>query len=313
MEIIVIFSLIASIFMGVSIGASSVAPSFAPVNSSGGSSVMRLALISGVFAFLGSVLQGQNVASTVGSGILMGSISTLQAAIILFVGSVLVIASVLTDYPMPTAFTVVGAVVGSGLGFGTAVNTGELGMVFGFWFATPFAAAALSYITARLLRKYVPKEGSERKINALLLISGSYVAYTAGAASVGLAVGPLQGLEFSTSQLLLLGGGAILLGSWLISPRIIKAVAYDYSNVGPRRSVAALASSGILAQAGIFIGAPVSFNLAIVASMIGSGLVKGRTNMESQKIRYTVAAWVGAFMLAVALSYGFSVVAASIL
>jgi phosphate/sulfate permease len=306
MDLIVIFSLIASIFMGVSIGASSVAPSFAPVNSSGGFSVMKLALLSGIFAFMGSVLQGQNVASTVGSGILGGSISTLQAAIILFVGSVLVIASVLTDYPMPTAFTVVGAVVGSGLGFRSAVNMGEFGMVVGFWLATPFTAAALSYTLAKILRRYVPKEGSEREINVLLMVSGSYVAYTAGAASVGLAVGPLQGLEFSTSQLLLLGGGAILLGSWLISPRIIKAVAYDYSNVGPRRSVAALATSGLLAQAGIFLGAPVSFNLAIVASMVGSGLVKGRRNMESQKIRFTVAAWIGAFLLAMLLSYGFS-------
>ena len=295
---------IAALFMGVSIGASSVAPSFAPVNSSGGSNVMRLALISGIFAFLGSIIQGQNVADTVGAGLLFGEIGLMQAVSILSVGSALVIISVLTDYPMPTAFTVVGAVIGSGIGFGNAVNWQEIGMVVGFWLVTPVVALVLAYIFAKLIRRYVPKEGSEQFINYLLLISGSYVAYTAGAASVGLAVGPLTSLNFSSTNLLILGGVAILLGSWMISPRIIKAVAYDYSNVGPRRSVAALGASGLLAQAGIQIGAPVSFNLAIVAAVIGSGLVEGTDNKSDDKIHRTVLAWMGAFILSIVLTAG---------
>ena len=302
MDPVGIFALVAAVFMGVSIGASSVAPSFAPVNSSGKSNVMRLALLAGLFAFIGAVVQGQNVADTVGSGILLGGIGTLQAASILFVGAGLVIISVLTDYPMPTAFTVVGAVIGSGIGFGNALNFSEIGMVVGFWIVTPLLALPMAYIFAKLIRRFVPKKGSEKLINYLLLVCGSYVAYTAGAASVGLAVGPLQSLNMSMSNLLLLGGLAILLGSWMISPRIIKAVAYDYSNVGPRRSVAALAASGLLAQAGIQIGAPVSFNLAIVAAVIGSGLVEGTGNRSDGKIYRTLGAWIGAFALSILLT-----------
>lgn len=304
MDPVTIFALVAAVFMGISIGASSVAPSFAPVNSSGKSNVMRLALLAGIFAFIGSVVQGQNVAETVGSGILFGSITTLQAASILLVGAGLVIVSVLTDYPMPTAFTVVGAVIGSGIGFGNSLNFAEIGMVAGFWIVTPLIALPLAYIFARLIRRFIPRQGSEKLINYLLLVSGSYVAYTAGAASVGLAVGPLQSLRISISYLLLLGGLAILLGSWMISPRIIKAVAYDYSNVGPRRSVAALAASGLLAQLGIQLGAPVSFNLAIVAAVIGSGLVESTDNRSDEKIYRTVLAWIGAFILSILLTAG---------
>ena len=302
MDPLTAIAFLAAVFMGISIGASSVAPSFAPVNSAGGSNVMRLALIAGVFAFLGAVLQGQNVADTVGSGILMGQIGLLQAVSILAVGSILVIVSVLTDYPMPTAFTVVGAVIGSGIGFGNAINWTEVAMVVGFWVGTPVVALVLAYSFAKLIRRYISKENSEKLINRLLLISGAYVAYTAGAASVGLAVGPLSTLNTSSSTLLLVGGLSILLGSWMISPRIIKAVAFDYSNVGPRRSVAALAASGLLAQIGIQIGAPVSFNLAIVAAVIGSGMVEGRGNKSDDKIHRTVMAWIGAFFLAVALT-----------
>lgn len=313
MEIIVAFALIASFFMGLSIGASSVAPAFAPVNSSGASSVLRLALIAGIFAFIGSVLQGGNVTETVGAGILTDDIGVLQAASILLVGSTLVIVSVLTDYPMPTAFTVVGAVIGSGFGFGSEVVWNSVGEIVLFWILTPFAAASLGYVFAKIIRKYIPKEGSETLINYLLLISGSYVAYTAGAASVGLAVGPLGSLDYSLLALLVFGGLAILLGSWLYSPRIIKAVSYDYSNIGPRRSVAALASSGLLAQVGIQLGIPVSFNLAIVAAVIGSGLVEGKGNKGDEKIIYTVGAWIGAFLLAIALTYGLGVLATNFL
>lgn len=302
MDLLLLFALVSAIFMGISIGASSVAPSFAPVNSSGSSNVMRLALIAGIFAFIGSVVQGQNVTETVGSGILFGEISVIQAATILIIGSLLVIISVITDYPMPTAFTIVGAVLGSGIGFGNAINWNEVGIVVGFWLLTPVFALIVAYIFARLVRSLIPKEGSEKIINYLLLISGSYVAYTAGAASVGLAVGPLQGSGISLMTLLIMGGLAILLGSWMISPRIIKAVAYDYSNVGPRRSIAALAASGLLAQIGIYIGAPVSFNLAIIPAVIGSGLVEGYGNREDSKIHWTIVNWVGAFFASIVIT-----------
>lgn len=303
MDPISLFAFLAAVFMGISIGASSVAPSFAPVDSSGGSSVMRLALIAGIFAFLGAILQGQNVANTVGSGILAGNIGAVQAATILIVGSGLVIVSVLTDYPMPTAFTIVGSVIGSGLAFGNPIKWASVASVVGFWLATPIVSLLTAYIFARLLRRYVPREGSERLINYMLLVAGSYVAYTAGAASVGLAVGPLQSTGVSTTALLLMGGSTILIGSWWISPRIIRAVAYDYSNIGPRRSTAALAASGLLAQAGIYLGAPVSFNLAIVAAVIGSGLVEGANNKENDKILWTAAGWTGAFLLAGLLTF----------
>lgn len=304
MDFVFVFALVAAVFMGISIGASSVAPSYAPANSSSRSNVMRLALLAGIFAFIGSVIQGQNVTETVGSGILIGEIGVLQGAVVLTIGAALVIISVMTDYPMPTAFTIVGAVIGSGIGFGNAINWNEVGMIVGFWLGTPVFSFIVAYMFARIIRKYIPKEGSERKVNWLLMICGSYVAYTAGAASVGLAVGPLQSLGMSMISLLFLGGVAILIGSWMISPRIIKAVAYDYSNIGPRRSVAALAASGILAQIGIQIGAPVSFNLAIVAAVIGSGMVEGTGNRSDDKIYRTVLAWIGAFLLAVVLTAG---------
>ncbi|MFQ3275635.1 MAG: phosphate/sulfate permease [Candidatus Nanohaloarchaea archaeon] len=305
MDLILAIALLASGFMGVSIGASSVAPAFGPVNSSGTASVLRSALLAGVFAFIGSVVQGANVSSTVGSGILGAELAVLEGAVVLLIGSALVIASVLTDYPMPTAFTLVGAVIGVGLGSGYAVSNPVMTKIVLYWLLIPIPAALLGYGIARVLRRVVPEEGSENYIKALLLISGSYMAYTAGAGSVGLAVGPLQSTGYSMNLLLILGGMTILLGSWLYSPRIIRAVSVDYTNMGPRRSIAALLSASFLAQIGIFLGVPISFNEAIIASVIGSGLVESRSNFDAKKISRTAGAWVSAFLLAIAI--GFSV------
>jgi phosphate/sulfate permease len=303
MELVLVAAFLASAFMGISIGASSVAPAFGPVNSSGTANVLRSALLAGIFAFIGSVVQGANVSSTIGSGILGSELTVLQGAIVLFIGSALVIASVLTDYPMPTAFTLVGAVLGVGLGAGYSVSGPVISKILVYWVFIPVPAAFLGYSLAKILRKIVPEEGSERYIKALLIVSGCYMAYTAGAGSVGLAVGPLQSTGYSMGMLLLLGGGTILLGSWLYSPRIIRAVSVDYSNLGPRRSIAALLSASFLAQIGIFLGVPISFNEAIIASVIGSGMVEDKSNFDSRKISRTAGAWIGAFILAISVGF----------
>jgi PiT family inorganic phosphate transporter len=302
-EIVSVIAISASVFMGLSIGASSVAAAFGPVNSARSANVLRSALLAGIFAFAGAVLQGGNVANRVGSGLLAGQITTLQAAVILLVGAALVLSSVYFDYPMPTAFTVVGAVVGAGLGFGNAVQLGSLTEVVGYWLLIPPLAAVMGYMISRALRATVSREDNKKAIRLLLLATGSYVAYTAGANSVGLAVGPLGALIDSSSALLLLGGLSILMGAWLYSPRIIRAVSFDYSNIGPRRSIASLGTAALLAQVGIFLGIPISFNEAVISAVIGSGMVEGRNNTEPGKIIRTAAAWIGAFLLAAALTF----------
>ncbi len=307
MEIVFALTFVAAAFMGISIGASSVAATFGPVSSSGAMNVLRAALIAGIFAFLGSVLQGQNVADTIGSGLLTTDIGVVQAAAILFVAGILVLVSVLTDYPMPTAFTTVGAVIGSAYGFGGSVNWTGVSEVVLYWLAVPIFSLGLAYSISVLLQKYVPSD-AKRPIRYLLLASASYMAYTTGAGSVGLVSGPLMALDYSQTVLIWFGAVLILVGTWMYSPRIIKAVSYDYSNIGPRRSIAALGAGGIMAQVGVFLGAPVSANLAIIAAVIGSGMVEGKSNRDMEKIGFTVFAWVSAFFLAVGMTAAFGTV-----
>lgn len=306
-ELVTVVATVASVFMGISIGASTVASAFGPVNSARSANVLRSALLAGLFAFLGAVTQGANVTKTVGSGIVKGAIPEAQAASILLVAAALVLVSVMGDYPMPTAFTVVGAVVGSALGFGNGVVWSTVYRIVGYWLIIPPLALALSFVLAKTVRSFISRKSSEKKIRYALLLAGSYVSYTAGASSVGLAVGPMSSILSSSTALLVMGGASILIGAWLYSPRIIRAISFDYSNIGPRRSFAALTTAAILAQIGVFYGIPISFNEAIIAAVIGSGMVEGKSNTESKKIIRTAAAWIGAFLLAGGLTFAVGV------
>lgn len=302
-EIVTVLALLASVFMGISIGASTVASAFGPVNSARSANVLRSAFLAGIFALMGALIQGGNVTKTVGSGLLHGEMQVAQAASVLLIAAALVIISVLGDYPMPTAFTVIGAIIGSGLGFGTGVIWSSVARIIGYWVLIPFLAVILGYGISKILRNYVSKENSERKIRITLLIVGSYVSYSAGASAVGLAVGPLSSIGYSKMTLLVMGGISILMGTWLYSPRIIRAISFDYSNIGPRRSIAALGTAAILAQVGIYFGIPISFNEAVIASVIGSGLVEGKSNIDKKKIGYTLAGWIIAFFIAFVAAY----------
>jgi PiT family inorganic phosphate transporter len=147
-------------------------------------------------------------------------------------------------------------------------------------------------------------------LRRVLLALGSLVAFSAGGSQVGLAVGPLVPLLedvgiVSTFGVLVAGGLGILVGSWTGAPRMIKSLSQDYSSLGPRRSIAALVPSFLIAQVAVLLGVPVSFNEVVVSAIIGSGAaVGGRGAVDARKIGFTVGAWVVSFGVAFLLAYG---------
>lgn len=293
------------LFLAWVIGANSASSAFGPVLSSGAISIFRASLVVGIFALLGAVLQGGRVTETIGSGMFSGvTFGPALASIILLMTSGMIMISITYKYPMPTAFTLVGSVIGTGLAAGGVPNIGQLQTIAFFWLIIPFAAAGIGYVTATTLRRYVTSnEKNERIIQYILLGLGSYTAFVAGSNQSGLIVGPLTGaVDVEPFFLLLFGGVGMLIGAWTGSPRIIEAVSRGYSQMGPRKAVAALLSASILAQAATLYGVPVSFNEAIIASIVGTGLV-GDSGVSRSKIIKTVVAWSGALVLATTLCY----------
>jgi PiT family inorganic phosphate transporter len=381
---------LASLFMAWSIGAgSSGSTPFAPAVGANAISVMRAGFVVGILGLLGAVLQGANVTEAVGKELVVGvTLSPVAATVGLLVAATLVAIGVFAGYPIATAFTVTGAVVGAGLAMGGAPAWSKYQEIATLWVLVPFVGGGIAYGTAVTLRdERVPERvavpvlaavvglilanvgfvllgpaGEAASVAAtiaaaiggpalpvraavslvlaggvslvvardlardeaagqrhFLLALGGLVAFSAGGSQVGLALGPLLPLLGETSLalpltgLLLAGGFGLLAGSWTGAPRMIKALAQDYSALGPRRSIAALIPSFAIAQTAVFFGIPVSFNEIIVSAIVGSGYAAGGAGVSREKMVKTVLAWVGSLVLAFVLSYGVFVVVDSIL
>ncbi|MDQ2052858.1 inorganic phosphate transporter [Natronolimnohabitans sp. A-GB9] len=370
---------LSSLFMAWVIGAgSSGATPFAPAVGANAIGTMRAAFLVGILGFAGAVTQGASVSEAVGRDLVHGvSLPATSVIVVLLIGAGLMAIGISTGYPIATAFTVTGAVVGVGIALGGDPAWAKYAEVGAVWLFTPFVGGGLAYAIAALLpRSDVPERNSVPLLAGLvgavvanlefvflesvggtpaaagaqflpldgtaavgvvtlavgsvaalavrwdvdrdqagglrrfLLVLGGLVAFSAGASQVGLAVGPLLPLFDDVSMVspiaVLLGGGlGILVGSWTGAPRMIKAVSQEYASLGPRRSIATLVPSFLIAQAAVLLGVPVSFNEIIVSAVIGAGLaVGGGAGVSPRKLGITVVAWIGSFVLSFGLGYG---------
>ncbi len=158
---------VASLFMAWSIGAgSSGSTPFAPAVGANAISVMRAGLVVGVLGFLGAVLQGANVTEAVGTELIGGVTLTAGAAIVaLLTAAGLVAIGVFAGYPIATAFTVTGAVVGVGLAMGGDPAWPKYVEILTLWVLTPFVGGGIAYAVARAL---IGDRLPERALTAVL-------------------------------------------------------------------------------------------------------------------------------------------------
>ena len=192
----------ASLFMAWAIGAgSSGSTPFAPAVGANAISVLRAGLIVGVLGFLGAVLQGANVTEAVGSELILGESLTAGAAIVgLLTAAVLVALGVFAGYPIATAFTVTGAVVGVGLAMGGAPAWPKYAEILTLWTLTPFVGGGIAYSIARLIRG--DRFDEDRLIAALGGLVGALIANIGFAflgspgeqGSIASTLGPLLGI-----------------------------------------------------------------------------------------------------------------------
>jgi len=157
----------ASLFMAWSIGAgSSGSTPFAPAVGANAISVMRAGLVVGVLGLLGAILQGANVTEAVGTELIGGVTLTAVAAIVALVtAAALVAVGVFAGYPIATAFTVTGAVVGVGLAMGGDPAWPKYAEIATLWVLTPFVGGGVAYGVARML---IGESLPERPLTAVL-------------------------------------------------------------------------------------------------------------------------------------------------
>lgn len=199
----VVLAAVFGLFMAWGIGANDVANAMATSVGSKALTIRQAILVAAVFEFLGAVLAGGAVTSTIRKGIvdaqllsgrpellIYGMLASLLAA-----GIWLLIAS-RNGWPVSTTHSIVGAIVGFaavGIGF-DAVQWGEVGTIVMSWIASPLTAGLIAYliymsVQALILRQEDPLARAKRYVPVYMFLAAftiTLVTILKGLTHVGL-------------------------------------------------------------------------------------------------------------------------------
>jgi len=217
--LVLTIALLSALFMSFTVGANSNSAPVAPAVGANALSVLRAAFLVGIVAGLGAVLQGGSISETIGKDLVTGvAITPLAAAAALLTAATLITIGNTYGYPIPSAFTVTGAMIGAGIALGGGFAIHEYVVILGFWFAIPIFEGILAYGLARGLRSDAVPE-----VVSIPLLGGT-VGYAL--ANIQLTIIPTaSGVQGSvarylatTYQLLPMGvGGSYTLGMIVVS------------------------------------------------------------------------------------------------
>jgi PiT family inorganic phosphate transporter len=181
----VVLAAIFGVFMAWGIGANDVANAMATSVGAKALTIKQAIFVAAVFEFLGAVLAGGEVTSTIRKGIidaslLSGTPETLiygMLASLLAAGTWLLIAS-RNGWPVSTTHSIVGAIVGfAAVGVGIdAVHWGKVGTIVMSWVVSPLIAGFIAYfvyvsVQVLILRQEDPLERAKRYVPVYIFLA----------------------------------------------------------------------------------------------------------------------------------------------
>ncbi|MEM7762709.1 MAG: inorganic phosphate transporter [Pseudomonadota bacterium] len=220
------------IFMAWGIGANDVANAMATSVGSKALTIKQAILVAAIFEFLGAVLAGGEVTSTIRKGIVDTSLLDSQPELLIYgmlaallsAGTWLLIASA-KGWPVSTTHSIVGAIVGfAAVGIGMdAVQWGKVGGIVASWVISPLTAGFIAFliynsVISLILSREDPLARARRYVPVYIFLAAftmTLVTILKGLKHVG--------LTLSIQQSYLLAGGiavAISIGGALYIRRI---------------------------------------------------------------------------------------------
>jgi len=253
------------------------------------------------FVILGALLQGEAVVETIGTGIVTTPISTLGAVTAMLCGGVFVSLATIFKIPVSTSQSIVGAVAGIGLASNLTVNFSQIFTIVECWVLCPILAMVMTWLIYQLIRLVVRRLGwtslGIRILNAAVILTAAYAAYSLGANHLGNAIGPivsLQGNPIDMRWLVVLGALSIAAGALLFGRGVAETVGKSIIPLDLQSAFAVQFSAAFGLHLFSMLGIPVSSSQAIVGALLGIGLVYGIKSVSRRKILEVMVGWVAA-------------------
>ena len=217
------------IFMAWGIGANDVANAMATSVGSKALTIRQAIIVAAVFEFLGAVLAGGEVTSTIRNGIVDADLLVDQPELLVFgmlaalaaAGTWLLIASNF-GWPVSTTHSIIGAIVGfAAVNIGIdAVQWGQVGTIVMSWVVSPVTAGVIAYliyasVQVLILRHEDPLDRARRFVPVYMFLAAftiTLVTILKGLSHVGLSI------SMANSYLLaiVVATGIAVLGAFII-------------------------------------------------------------------------------------------------
>ena len=300
------WTLIAGLFMGWSLGANDAANLFGPMVASAALRFWTAASIAAVFVLVGALTVGsRGFAAYEAIGV-----QTLLSSFLAMVAAGLTV-TLMTFFGLPVSSTqaVVGAIVGAALIAG-GVSFQPLVKILLSWILTPLGGMIAAFIPYKLLTMF-PKALPSRLVtrNSVirvgLIVVTCYSAYSLGANNVANVTGVYVGAGVvSPFMAALIGALAIGGGILTFSRRVIRTVGNRIVSLDHLTALIVVLAEAITLNVYALIGVPVSASQAVVGAVLGIGLVKGVKTIDGRVLAHVLFGWVGTPTIAGLLSAG---------
>jgi PiT family inorganic phosphate transporter len=299
---------IAGAYVGWNIGANDAGNCVGTTVGSGLLSYRRGAFLVAAFALLGAVLQGGEVMSTVGKGIVTSELPSLAVLAAMLSAGIFVTIATLLRVPVSTSQAIVGGVAGVGLAVGANLNSSVIVRIVEVWVVCPMLVGILAIlfysVASRVLRRVAPNSIWQRIPHALLILSACYISFSLGANHVGTAMGPITNLEVHPAWLSVLGGVALAIGVLTFGRRVTETVGEGITRLDTVSAFSAQMAAALAIHFFSIIGIPVSTSQAVVGAVLGVGLLHGVRAVRMQKIGGIALGWVATPTAAGLFAYG---------
>lgn len=297
MEFLTIALVLVSLYIGWNIGANNSADCLGATVGAGVMGFRKAAVLAGVFALIGAVVQGSRTINTVGRNVIAPESLTQLSLVCALLGAALLV-TFFTQRGLPVSVThaVIGALVGIGIFTNSLINWNTLTKMMIAWVLTPIIAAFFSYVAYRVMANIMNRFNLgfvQKNLSIAVIVSGIFLAYTLGANNIGNAMGFVVSTNMMSVVIAsMLGGVFLAIGSITFSKNVMKTVGHGITELDSWMAFSAQTGAAVTLFILTFFGMPTSITTAVVGGVVGVGLVKGVAAIDGRSVFRILRSWV---------------------
>ncbi len=264
-------------------------------------SYYKASVFAGILVMVGTFLEGWKMAGAIGGGMLENPLTMQMSLMVLLATAILLFLFTILSIPLSASQILVGSIIGVAVAYAIAVNTAFVAWIVFAWGINLVASLGLAFliyiITARVTHKFHVFSLSKFYTISLFVSSG-FMAYTLGANTIGL----IASLSLS-SYSIIFSGIAAMLGTVVLGKRTVVTVGRKITSLDPPRAFSAQIAGAIIVEVFTQFHFPVSITQAIIGGVIGTGLVKGYSELNRKTVKNLALSWILAPLISFAVTY----------